>query len=656
MEGLNAFCQSNLPLIFGIYGLAFVVTGVVVALESGRASNLALSRALPFLAAFGLTHGLHEWIEMFQLIGGAGPSAPLYTAIEAISIALLVGSLACLLEFAAQLVGLLEPDRGSAWARVTPVFLAGYAVAVAFYRLFAFSGDEPLFWTVADIVARYLLGVFGAALACAAMFAQRRAFQREGYAQLGGDLLGAALGFAWYAFLMFIVPPAPYFPASVLNTGTFLALTGVPAQFVQAGVVVMLAVFIIRVMRVFEIEYGRRLDELDRARFDTQQEAARELSVLYETTRIFGTTLDLNRLLNEAIARIVMLVDPVRAGAIFLRDPQAGTLVLRAAHWRGDADTADHVAQETIAAQTAVESGEIAYRNIDGGLGVVALPLRSQNGNIGALCLVHAGSFDNLAIMQTLAGQLVIAIDNARLYAQVQDKERLRGQLLERVVTAQEAERKRLARDLHDQTGQTLTALGLGLTSLSNLIEVDPPAALRRLDNLKAMSTSAVTDLRQFIADLRPALLDDLGLAAALREMARQIEVRHGLAVSVQINGARRRLRPEAETVLYRIAQEALNNTVRHAQAAHASLTLDFQTSAVTLTVSDDGVGFAPAALMTATGKRRAWGLLGMQERAQLVNGTLAVQAAPGVGARLTACVPYETIITDDDDNPIADR
>ncbi|HEX9101371.1 MAG TPA: GAF domain-containing sensor histidine kinase, partial [Polyangia bacterium] len=651
MEGFNAFCQSNLPLIYGVYGLAFVVTGVVVALESGRASSLALSRALPFLAAFGLTHGIHEWIEMFQLIGGAGQGAPLYVLIEGASITLLAGSLACLLEFGARLTGLLDLERQAAWARVTRIFVAAYLAALVLYRLIAFTGDEALFWTVADIVARYLLGISGAALACAAMFLQRRAFQREGYAQFGGDLIGAALGFGWFALMLFVVPPSPYFPSSVLNTTAFLALTGVPAQLVQAGAIVVLGVFIIRVMRVFEIEYGRRLDALNRAHFETQREAARELSVLYETTRIFGATLDLDRLLGEAIARIVTLVDPVRSGAIFLRDPRTGALMLRAAHQRGDADQpcAD-AAQIALGAQTAVESGDIAYHALDADRGVVALPLNSQSTCIGALSLVHDGPFDNLAIMQTLAAQLVIAIENARLYAQVQEKEELRGRLLERIVTAQEAERRRLARDLHDQTGQTLTALGLGLSSLAGLIAADPPAAQRRLDSLKEMSASAVADLRQMIADLRPALLDDLGLAAALREMARQVEAHHGLAVEVQINGARRRLRPEAETVLYRIAQEALNNTVRHARAAHACLTLDFGPDAVILTAADDGAGFAPAALMSATGKRRAWGLLGMQERAQLVNGTLDVQAAPGEGTRLTARVPYETITIDDDD------
>src|SRR5512143_2231538 len=124
MEGFNAFCQSNLPLIYGVYGLAFVVTGVVVALESGRASSLALSRALPFLAAFGLTHGIHEWIAMFQLIGRTGQGAPLYALIEAASITLLAGSLACLLEFAARLIAQLDPDRQTAWARVTRIFVA----------------------------------------------------------------------------------------------------------------------------------------------------------------------------------------------------------------------------------------------------------------------------------------------------------------------------------------------------------------------------------------------------------------------------------------------------------------------------------------------------------------------------------------------------
>ena len=118
-DGFPAFCQSNLPLIFGLYGLAFFVTGVAVALESGRTSNLALARALPFLAVFGLTHGIHEWIEMYALMVPATPASTVPTVIGALNVALLAASFVCLIEFAVRLMRLLEPEVYGGWHWLT---------------------------------------------------------------------------------------------------------------------------------------------------------------------------------------------------------------------------------------------------------------------------------------------------------------------------------------------------------------------------------------------------------------------------------------------------------------------------------------------------------------------------------------------------------
>jgi signal transduction histidine kinase len=636
--GFPAFCQSNLPLIYGLYGLAFFVTGVVVALESGRSSQLALTRSLPYLAGFGLVHGIHEWIEMFLLMTPAEDGSLQW--IEAVSILLLAASFVLLIEFATRLMS-AQDSKYAPLTRLTFILTALYLAGLIVYRVRSFDGNELLFWRFADILARYMLGVTGAVLASAAMFVQRRAFILEGYAQFNHDLIGAALAFAWYAVFQFVVPPAQFFPAALLNTDSFLNYTGVPVQLFRAVVGALAAFFIVRVLRVFETEYARRIERLNRARFDAQEQAARELTVLFETCRILGTSLDLNVLLNEAIEKIVMLVDPVIAGTIFLFDPGEQALVARATHHRSDAELPlDFSERARELAQRAYETRELAYEPADYETAVLALPLLSGDMPIGAIGLAHAGAFSNLAVLQTLARQLVIAVENARLYERVQEKEELRGELLERVVAAQEEERKRLARDLHDQTGQTLAGLAMGLHSIQTMMDSNPRVAGQRLQELENMSASAVDDLHELIADLRPAQLDDLGLVPALRDMANHVARRSGMDVEVNASEPRRRLRAELETILYRLAQEALNNAARHSRATHVTITLKFAGKDVTLEIRDDGVGFVPEAVIKTQAPRRAWGLLGMQERVMLVGGTLDIQSAPGKGTRLVAHIP----------------
>lgn len=641
MDGFPAFCQSNLPLIFGLYGLAFVVTGIVVALESGRNSQLTLTRALPFLAAFGFTHGIHEWIEMFILMTPEQDSTGL--VVQGISVSILAASFIFLIEFAVRLLRLLDPDRYADLSRLTLVLGVVYLVGLAVYRLTIFSGNELEFWRLADILARYMLGVPGAGLASAAIFVQRRAFLREGYAQFSRDLIGAALAFAWYAVFQFVVTPASFFPASLVNTVTFQNYTGIPVQLFRAAVGALGAFFIFRVLRVFEIEYTRRLDRLNRARFEAQENAARELTVLFETCRILGTSLDLNVLMHEAIEKIVTLVEPVIAGTVFLYDQGEHALVARATHHRPSASLPpDFGERARDLARRAYETHEIAYEPANYDESVLALPLLSGEDVIGAISLAHAGPFSNLAVLQTLARQLVIAIENARLYERVHEKEALRGELLERVVAAQEEERKRLARDLHDQTGQTLTGLAMGLRSVESLLGSNPAPVQQRLHDLEEMSTAAIDDLRQLIADLRPAQLDDLGLVAALREMAKNMGARTRMTVEVNVSGSRRRLRSEIETILYRLAQEALTNAGRHSHATRAAIELSFGDASITLRISDNGVGFVPESVMKSQSPRRAWGLLGMQERVSLVGGEFRLESAPGQGTRVIAEIPLD--------------
>jgi signal transduction histidine kinase len=229
-------------------------------------------------------------------------------------------------------------------------------------------------------------------------------------------------------------------------------------------------------------------------------------------------------------------------------------------------------------------------------------------------------------------------------------REALRGELLRRVVSAQEAERKRVARELHDDTGQALTAIGLGLRAVSRAIQQNPKKAADNLGQLESLVDRSLDDLQRLIADLRPSHLDDLGLPAALRWYGNELEERTGLEIDFELDGEPQPVDPPVNTALFRVAQEALTNVVKHAQAAQVGMHLRYSSDGVSLQVSDDGVGFDQDALSDKG--RASWGLLGMEERATLLGGTLSVQSKAGSGTCVLVTIPYRASVQEEaDDN-----
>jgi two-component system sensor histidine kinase UhpB len=203
-----------------------------------------------------------------------------------------------------------------------------------------------------------------------------------------------------------------------------------------------------------------------------------------------------------------------------------------------------------------------------------------------------------------------------------------------RLADAQEAERRRMARELHDRVGQNLTALGINLNILRPHLVQAPEDVQSCLDELLALVKETTSRIRNVMADLRPPELDDYGLLAALRWHAEQVRARTGLAIAVEGEAIAPRLPSRQETALFRIAQEALTNAVKHAEATRVVMTMEASEEAVRLTITDDGVGFDPASLERA-GTAPHWGLLTMQERAQAVGAHWQVESSPGRGTRV---------------------
>jgi signal transduction histidine kinase len=244
-----------------------------------------------------------------------------------------------------------------------------------------------------------------------------------------------------------------------------------------------------------------------------------------------------------------------------------------------------------------------------------------------------------LRSFQVEAQRQIADLQAARL-EEAQRRETLRGELLRRVVSAQEAERQRIARELHDATGQALTALGLGLRGVSTTLRRDGGQAERQLHQLEELATHSLDELRHLIADLRPSHLDDLGLPAALRWYAKDLQTRAPLTLQVEVAGEQRPLTPAIKIALFRVAQEALNNVIKHSSASQAWVRLGYDAHGVSLCVEDNGCGFDAAA--RAIPLRPSWGLLGMEERATLLGGRFALHSEPGRGTRVEVVIPYQ--------------
>ena len=233
---------------------------------------------------------------------------------------------------------------------------------------------------------------------------------------------------------------------------------------------------------------------------------------------------------------------------------------------------------------------------------------------------------DDVRIAEIFAGRAAVAVELSQ---------RVARDALQRVVTAQELERRRLARELHDETGQALTSI---LLSLSGLEEAHDERELRAaIAEVRELVRSTLQDVRQLAVELRPKVLDDFGLVAALERLTQSFGEQTGISVHFQqlLPPPAGRLPPEVETALYRIVQESLTNIVKHARATSVSVVLTRKDDSVSVVVEDDGVGFEPGREPDG-----GIGLAGMRERVALLGGRLAIESRPGAGTTFVAEVP----------------
>ncbi|MDP9259303.1 MAG: GAF domain-containing protein [Actinomycetota bacterium] len=367
-----------------------------------------------------------------------------------------------------------------------------------------------------------------------------------------------------------------------------------------------------------------------------------QLEALNEVGNALATEIELPRLLDLTARRLRELID---ARLIAIALPRTdGTLTIEAA----DGERAEEILGLQLE-RAGSKSGRVLERRrservdsllddpeVDYGLGRpmgartgLYVPLIARDRAIGVI-VAHDKSGgdprftqDDQRLAETVASRAAAAVDQSR---------RVAGKALRQVVETQELERRRLARELHDQTGQELISVLLGLKAVEDAL--DPETRARALKTVREQVVDTLHDVRRLAVELRPKALDDFGLAPALERLAHTFADQTSLKLELESQLGKERLPEEIETALYRIVQEALTNIATHAHARNVSIVLRQAEGAVTAVIEDDGRGFD----LTAAGN--GTGLDGMRERLALIGGRLKIEARPGAGATLVAVVP----------------
>lgn len=377
----------------------------------------------------------------------------------------------------------------------------------------------------------------------------------------------------------------------------------------------------------------------------------RELELLNAIAGVLNRLTDVHESAQEALRLVARLLG-IEAGWVFLRE--GGQLSLAASfglpaplaaeenlRMGGDCHCLRLLAEERLPlAVNAVDCQRMAQVGI-AHTRHASVPLRGSTRTLGLMNLVLPGgrifSDRELQMLSTVGHQIGLAVERGLLFGEVAEKERTRGELLEKLITAHEDERRRIARELHDEAGQALTALIVNLELAA--LEESPERVRTHLIQLRDLAERTLAEIRRLIYDLRPSILDDLGLVAALRWYAKSLLDPRGIAWSLSVSGIASRLPPAMETVAFRLVQEALANVQRHSRATAVNVSLALVGRELRVRIEDNGQGFDAQRIRTA-GRDGGFGLIGMRERVELVGGRWEAHSRPGAGTIITATLP----------------
>lgn len=635
-------------LIYLLYGLAFFSLGIIVYLEARRTSQLPLGRQLPWLAAFGLVHCLVEWTDMFILLD---PDKSFSSTLIIIRSVLLPFSAALLVRFG---IGLIQesgplPYKWLAWTPVLLIIPTGILLGYAF----TVFNTEPPMEVAADVWSRYLIYFPGNLLAAFGFFRQWHGLKHERLRYARNVLLGAAFAFTINAFVAgLVVPPVAYGLGSSLNYQWVSQTTGIPVQIWRTFSAVLVTFFVVKALDVFEAERRLRVSELEEAQTKAQQNVVDALDLARVNAEDWTNTLvKISRYIAEMentdqVLRVIvqtaqqLLNTDTAVLALWDKDGEhldikwhaSGSEILSS---KGDFQI-DPVVMDTMRDTRSRRYPEdfsplpkqlfcpIIKQEIKT---AVMVPLKLENQVFGGIWVGRINSLPfsvtDCIGLESIADQAVIAITHGLMAARLQS-------------LAVIEERTRIGREMHDSLAQVLGYLRLETQTMEALVHLgDDDAVISKLMEVRKNIDLAHADVRENILSLRTTLSSEAGTIPALNEYVKEFGLHTGIqvifenALSTELN-----LSPMAEAQMVRIVQEALANVRKHAQAKKVLLRLDGHLDCLSVTITDDGIGFDQKI------DRGRFGLQTMRERAESVGGGLAIDTKPGKGTQVHLWLP----------------
>ena len=454
---------------------------------------------------------------------------------------------------------------------------------------------------------------------------------------------------------------------------------GVPEHrgdaFLEIGLITVVGIILNSWLEGHKRERGRRdqaFQTLEVAKQEIQQyvraveDSERALATINTVCLVATQSLDLQKVLETTVEQVREAMD-LDVALAFLLNEDTHELDLRA--YRG-------VSDDFVQGLRGLKSGEgfngrvaqtgepllVADSSSDprltrevvrreGLLAQLIVPLKSKERVVGTLSVAgrYARVFreEEIDLLTTIGRQVGVAIENSRLYEeervlaaeQTRMQEKLRD-YLQQVTRAQEEERQRIAQELHDDTIQSLVLLLHKIDRFTSVAGFLPPQEIVFLEEMRQRIQVIANEVRRFTQDLRPSVLDDLGLLPALEWLASDMGKHYEIAIDFTVSGQARRFPQDTELILFRIVQEALRNVWKHSGATQARIGMAFTPQMLTIAVSDNGMGFVPPERVEDLTPAGKLGLVGMHERAQLIGARLRVRSSPGTGATVTIEVP----------------
>ncbi|HUU64231.1 MAG TPA: GAF domain-containing protein [Dehalococcoidia bacterium] len=306
----------------------------------------------------------------------------------------------------------------------------------------------------------------------------------------------------------------------------------------------------------------------------------------------------------------------------------------------GEPMLSENISQDPRAAHPDLISAE-------GLKGFISIPLKAKDQVVGVMNLAShvAGRFsaDDVSLLSSIGDYLGTAIEHARLHARLESAGKRYQTLLQHSLSAQEDERKRIARELHDETSQSITSLTLNLQAIIQMAEMKGIEDTELMEKIKMTHSYAIHaghEVVKLMKELRPTLLDELGLPAAIHRYAKDTLQVQGIEVSAEFIGTEERLSPEVEVTLFRVAQGVIGNILEHSMAKNTSIKLVCSVSECQLCIEDDGQGFNVDKITRVDPSGRGAGVFTMKERVKLVGGVCHIDSRPGQGTRVVVNVP----------------